>query len=148
MIWFSHGLPKNSPSVRPCASDAPYQYVHSLIMRSASAALNRLVFVVTHAVMKPPYEPPVKPIRVESTSGRLATMLTARMRSSKSRPPQSPRLAYVNSVFVPLDPRGFVNSTMNPAPARLWNSSNHPSLYSECGPPWMYSTTGYFFDAV
>ena len=55
----------------PCASDAPYQYVHSLIMRSVSAALKRFVFVVTHAVMNPPYDPPVTPIFVESTSGAL-----------------------------------------------------------------------------
>ncbi len=51
-------------------------------MRSACAALNRFVFVVIHAVMKPPYEPPVTPMRVESTSGRFATMSTAFMRSS------------------------------------------------------------------
>jgi hypothetical protein len=43
MAWFSHGLPKNSFSVSPCTSDAPHQYVHSLIMRSVSAALKRVV---------------------------------------------------------------------------------------------------------
>src|SRR3954470_5466765 len=31
-----------------------------------------------------------------------------------------------------------------PAPASDWNSSNQPSLYCECGPPWMYSATGFF----
>src|SRR3954469_6546548 len=123
----SHGLPANSNSVSPCASDAPYQYVHSLIMRSVSAALKRFVFVVTHAVMKPPYDPPVTPMRVESRPLRFAAQSVARIRSSKSLPPQSPRLAYVNSVFVPLDPRGLVKRTMKPPPARLWNSSNHPS---------------------
>src|SRR5687768_17809084 len=66
----SQGLPKNSNSVSPCASDEPYQYSQSLIMRSACAALNRFVLVVIHAVMNPPYDPPVTPMRVESTSGR------------------------------------------------------------------------------
>src|ERR1019366_7773444 len=114
-------------------------------MRSVSAALNRFVFVSTHAVMKPPYDPPVTPILVESMSGRTDTISTDFIRSRYSLPPQSPRLALVNAPLVPLDPRGFVNSTNTPPPARLWNSSNQPSLYSECGPPWMYSTTGYFF---
>src|SRR4249920_2287469 len=81
MIWFSHGLPKNSLFVSDCASDAPHQYVQSLIMRSVSAALKRFVLVVTHAVMKPPYDPPVTPMRVESMSGRTDTMSTAFMRS-------------------------------------------------------------------
>src|SRR5215510_16584097 len=59
MTWFSHGFPKNSPSVRPWTSVVPYHEFQSAIMRSASAALKRVVFVVTHAVMKPPYDPPV-----------------------------------------------------------------------------------------
>ena len=29
------------------------------------------------------------------------------------------------------------HGTHMPAPARFWNSSNQPSLYAECGPPWM-----------
>jgi hypothetical protein len=51
-------------------------------MRSVCAALNRVVFVVIHAVMKPPYEPPDTPMRVESTSARFDTMSTAFIRSS------------------------------------------------------------------
>ena len=50
-------------------------------MRSACAALKRFVFAVTQAVMTPPYDPPVTPIFVESTSGRLDTMSTAFIRS-------------------------------------------------------------------
>ena len=46
----SHGLPKNSNSVSPWASDDPYQLHQLLIIRSACAALNRLVFTVTQAV--------------------------------------------------------------------------------------------------
>jgi len=34
------------------------------------------------------------------------------------------KLKVHDSVFVPLEPRGFVNSTKLPAPARFWNSSN------------------------
>ena len=44
-------------------------------------ALNRFVFVAIHVVMNPPYEPPVAPIFVLSTSGRAATMSTAFIRS-------------------------------------------------------------------
>lgn len=59
----------------------PYHDHQLEIMRSACAALKRSVFVVIHAVMKPPYEPPVTPIFVESTSGRAAAMSTAFMMS-------------------------------------------------------------------
>ena len=74
-------MPKNSYSVSPCASLDPYQYVQSEIMRSTSAALKRVVLAVIHAVMNPPYEPPVTPMRVESTSGRAAARSTAFIRS-------------------------------------------------------------------
>ena len=82
MMGLSHGSPKNSNSVRPCASDVPYHDHQLEIMRSACAALKRSVFTVIHAVITPPYDPPVTPIFVESTSARAATMSVAFIRSS------------------------------------------------------------------
>ena len=46
-------------------------------VRRSVVFISRCVFAVTHAVITPPYEPPVTPMRVESTSGRWATMSTA-----------------------------------------------------------------------
>jgi hypothetical protein len=55
-------------------------------------------------------------------------------------------MALPNSVPYPVLPRGLVYSTTNPFAAKFWNIVLKPTLYMECGPPWISMSSGYLRD--